>query len=1031
MLCEFYARSHFSLLDGVCSPQDLVQDAAEKGYKALGLCDRAGLYGAIPFYQQCLQSGIQPVLGSTLSVGEKNDQIVLLARNQNGYSRLCEIITRARSRSPKGEAFWIPSDLPADTCDIVLLLGTPESCLRLNLDANHLQAARAYVESFFDYFSPKNIYLLAWHRQEEGDSTRIRKTLDLAEALGIGALASQVPQYTTREEGRTLDVLYGIRARQPLSEMGSQLPVNHQRYLKPMKEARELFSPWPELLHAQQRLLECMDFQLDTSDWRIPEFPLAKHETSAQMLKNLCEKARHRIYGPKHRASYQRMRQELQLIQKKNLCGYFLVVWDLMRYAREKGVRGQGRGSGANSIVAYLLGITPVDPLAYNLLFGRFLHEGSTATPDIDLDFASTPNTHRPDREDIIQYVYQKYGREHVAMACTFTTFKARMAIREAGAVLGVSEEIIGRMARLSGSYSVEHALESLKEIPEIRPIVERPSFEPFLHSVQALQGIPRHVSIHVGGMVVTSKPISSIVPVEPAAMANRTVVQWDKDMLEDAGLIKMDILGLRMLSVIEESEQMLRRQGHEICLNSLERNDTAVYERICAADTLGTFQVESSAQMQTLPRTRPRNFEDLAAQVAIVRPGPMQGNMMNPYIARRQGREEIEMMHPCLETVLKETFGVILYQEQVLQVAMLAAGFSESQADRLRRAMSKKRSRREMQKLADEFHIGAEQKGLSSEVRTRILNTLQGFASYGFCKSHALCFAHLTYISCWLKTYHPAIFTAALLNAQPMGFYSPQSLIRDAKAHGVQVRGVCLEKSGWFCEASSKNSIQLGLILQKNLSREQAEKIVQARARKPITSLWDLKNRTGMAGKVVEGLIQSGALDYLKASRRRLLWQLWLLEKRQDEDKGLKKGALPLKPHLAIPALPAQDELSTVAGEIGASGVGRQLHPMQAYRRRYALSGFGRIADFLRLPQGAKARVAGQAMIRQKPPTAKGFAFLMLEDETGMIQLILNPETYQRYRVLFRTATFLKVTGTKQLSHGIHNLLVQTLQMG
>ena len=788
---------------------------------------------------------------------------------------------------------------------------------------------------------------------------------------------------------------------------------------------RRLFHEIPEVLENTGHIAERCEANLDFTEYRFPSFSVPDGTTPDAYLSTLCQEKLPHKYLPISETVRLRLQEELDLIQRLGLSGYFLTVWDIVEFARRRGVPVQGRGSAANSLVAYLLGITPVDPIAHHLFLGRFLNEERTTIPDIDLDFAASREAGLFDREDVIQYVYERYGAEYVAMVCTFVTFQARSAIREVGKVFDLPSPLLDRMARLIQGSSSEAAFQNVAQMTEFRDYLRSPLWQHFREQVEAIIGVPRHLSIHVGGMIIASCPIPDLVPLESARMPGRVVCQWDKDMIEAAGLIKIDLLGLGMLSAIRETIHWVREAyGIALDWNQIPQEDPRVYQMIHEADTVGVFQVESRAQMQHLPRTRPENLTELAIQVALIRPGPLQGNMVEPYILRKQGREAVSYPHPKLEPILKETLGVILFQEQVLQVAVAVADYTPGQAEELRRALGKERSKKALGELREEFLQRAEAQGIATGEAAKIFGYLEGFAGYGFCKSHALSFAHLAYISGWLRVYYPPAFFAALMNNQPMGFYPLEVLVQDAKRQGISVGVVDVNHSRARCHVEASDDgprLRLGLSLVKGLGMPQSERIEQIGSEQgTYASLRDFSQKTDLEIPKIERLIEAGAFDSLGLSRRELLWQLWILEQWPELSDQL------VEPDLLPPKLPHLGDWEVLMSEYRSMGFSARLHPMQILRKQ--LPGVYTSNQISTFGSGVAVRVAGLVVGRQRPPTARGFAFLTLEDEYGMMNIIVSPKLCDQDPVLFRLSPMMIVEGTLQKQDGVINVRADTL---
>ena len=787
---ELHCHSNFSLLDGASHPEDLAARAAGLGMPALALTDHNGLYGVVPFYKTAKRAGVRPIIGAELTT-DRGYHLTLLACSNRGYANLSRLITRAQLSHSKGTPSIDLVNLATYADDIICLSGCRNGEISTLVREGKKEKAEGVAKSYIEIFGKDNFFIELQNNLYPGDKRLCYALVELSKHLGAGYVATNNVHYAREDGQRLQDILVCIANRTTLDKSGRFRKHNSEFYLKSADEMMMLFREYPKATKNSLLIADQCDISLDFSSYRFPEFPLPDGETHATYLARLCwEKAKER-YAMITEAVSSQLTYELDLIERLGLSGYFLIVWDIMDYAKKNGIPAQGRGSAANSIVAYILGITRVDPISHKLFVGRFINEEMSALPDIDIDVSTNH------REQLIQYVYKKYGEEYTAMVCTYVTFQARNAIREVGKVMGMPADILDQMAKTVGAYSARDLEGDLGGLEKFRPYVSSLPWQHFIDLCREIADFPRHLSIHVGGMIVSSCPLSEIIPLERATMPGRVVCQWDKDAIEDAGLVKVDILGLRMLSLVDEVVGVIKKNHNpQFDLSRIPRDDQRVYDMICKADTLGVFQVESRAQMQTLPRTMPRSIEDLTVEVAIIRPGPLQGNMVHPYIRRRQGKEKVTYPHPTLESILEETLGVILFQEQVLRAAIAVAGFSPGEADSLRRAMSHKRSARAMEDLRERFIQGSKANGIGDDVAIQVFDTLKGFAEYGFCKSHAAGFALLAYESAWLKYHYPAEFYAALLNNQPMGFYSPEVIIGDARRHGVRVLPVDINRS-------------------------------------------------------------------------------------------------------------------------------------------------------------------------------------------------------------------------------------------
>jgi error-prone DNA polymerase len=774
---ELHCHSNFSFLDGGSHPAELAAQAAELEMPALAITDRGGVYGAVKFLQACRKLGVKPIIGTALEV--EGEEVVMIARNLRGYSNLCRLLSIAHADQPKGEAHASIAKVAEHRGDLLYLSATDDE-RRLR----DLQEA----------LGRENVFSELHHHLGPADQWVLEGRAEMARRCGASVVATNEVHYHVPERRRLHDVLVAIRHRATLESARPHLFPNSEHHLKGGAAMRPLFKGHAEALATPWDIAQECDVDLDFRKVRFPGYPVPGGETPFSFLYKLCFEGVRDRYRPITPEVARRLQRELDVIQKTGLAEFFLINWDLMRFAREHGVPGQGRGSAADSIVAYVLGITRVDPIEHNLLFERFLHEEMTSTPDIDIDFSTEH------REQVIQYIYDKYGWERTGMVCNVVTFQPRMAIRQVGKALGFSAELLDRLAKSVDRWFTEDVADSMLDAvppPEMRP----QSWQQFLELCREVIEFPRHLSIHNGGMLVTGEPLVEIVPVEPATMEGRRVVQFNKDDVEDLGLIKMDMLGLRTLSVVAEALELIKdATGVRPDLDQLPLSDPAVFEMCSAADTIGVFQIESRAQMQTLPRTRPQTFNDLVVEVAIIRPGPIQGNAVHPYIRRKQGREPVTYAHPLLEPILKDTLGVILYQEQILEIAMYVAGMTPSGADGFRRAMTRHLNRVEMSSLEGDFISGCLANGVPREVADQLFSAVQGFAVYGFCRSHAAAFARTSYETSWLKLNYAVEFGCGLLNNQPMGFYHPSVLVEDLKRHGVTVLPVDVNRSDVRC---------------------------------------------------------------------------------------------------------------------------------------------------------------------------------------------------------------------------------------
>jgi error-prone DNA polymerase len=953
---------------------------------------------------------------------------------------------------------------PQDLDDCIALAGGPESAVVAALVAGDRRGAQRLAERLRECFGRDRAALLITNHRHPADRWLAAEVAELAERAGLPLVASNTPFHAARDDKPLLDVLTAIRHRTTLDQAaahGLLLPNCEHRLLSEAGLRRRL-AEFPDAFDHAARIAAQCSLDLDFTDVRFPGFPVPEGETPFSVLYGLCQDQVRRRYRPLTPLVAQRLQTELDVIQKTNLAEFFLIVHEIMGWAREHGVPGQGRGSAADSIVAYLLGITRVDPIAHNLLFERFLHVDHQGTPDIDIDFSTDH------REQVIQHVYEKYGAERTGMVANVVTFRSRLAVREVGKAMGFPEPIIDRLAKSVDGWR-EGGVEDALEAAGLQAHASSGAlpWQQFLEILRAIEGTPRHLSIHVGGMLVTGEPLIDVVPVERASMEGRVVVQFNKDDVEDLGLIKMDLLGLRTLSAVAECLEMIERtHGARPDLDSLSLDDPRVYDMICAVDTIGLFQIESRAQQQALHQSQPREFNDLVVQVAIIRPGPIQGDAVNPYLRRRQGLEPVSYLHPSLEPILSETKGVILYQEQILRIVMELAGYSAGEADRFRRAMNRHRSRLEMQSLHDDFvRRCAEHGGLDSGVAEKLFRSVAGFAAFGFCKSHAAAFARTVYETAWLRLEYPAHWLCALLNAQPMGFYHPSVLVDDGKRHGIRTLPVDVTRSRARCGverleepgSSQAWALRLGFNYVARLGpagRAACEAAVDAGANGSVGEFW---RHTGLTRPAMEQLVRCGAFDrvYPGRPRRELLWELVGVEgslpPRRPAGSGSRPAATPgpprgrghvtaaplatvppLGPLLDLPApapeLPPMSERDRVAADYAVLGVSTGPHLVSLLRPSLDALGCVPLARVAELPDGSRITVAGLVIARQAPVSAKGFRFFTLADEGAHLDLIFRPEVARRTRVIANASPLLLAEGTLEVSSGRCNLLVTSV---
>ena len=1042
---ELHCHTNFSFLDGASPPEDLVRRAAEMNMPALAVTDNQGLYGAVKFANACRYHGVRPIYGAEVAVADDEaaagaegatggGHVTLLAQSREGWGNLCRMLTEAGLQGTKHERPVPWSTLERYSSDLICLTGCRDGVVAAPARRGDREATLAAARRLKRVFGPDRCYVELQRHFDRGDRRLGATLVGVARHLGLSLVATNNVHYATPDKHRLQHILTCIRHHTTLDEADSLLYATPHRYLKSAQDMAELFADLPEAIESTERIADRCRFELDLSHAKLPGFPVPEGETPFGYLLALCYDGLRRKYDPVTPESAAQLTRELGVIERRGLAEYFLIVHDIVAFARKRGILCQGRGSAAGSLVAYVLDISPVDPLAHGLLFDRFLAEDSNATPDIDVDFAADR------REEVIQYVYERYGASYTAMVANVVCFRSRSAVADVGKVLGFPADLLADIRKHLYARSANDIAPDLSEVEQFSDRMAHLPWQQLLDMCAQISGYPRHLSIHVGGMVVTAEPLAELVPLEPATMSGRVVVQWDKDDVEDAGLIKIDLLSLRTLGVVAECFEHVRASARagsgaaaNIDIDSVPPDDPAVWEMLAAADAVGVFQVESRAQMNLLPRMRPHCMNDLIVEVALIRPGPIQGGMAKAYMNRRDGDEPVAYWHPSLEPVLEETLGIIVFQEQVLRTAMAIAGFTGAQADGLRRSMSRKRSLEAMEKWRAQFVAGAGEREIDPAVANFVFDHLLGFASYGFCKSHAAAFAKITYVTAWLKCHHPAAFYCGVLNNQPMGFYSVEVVLEDAKRHGVTPLPLDINRSGvkW---ALDDGRLRVPLARLKGMGEEAAEQIVSARGEVPFADLWDFVRRVRPQRRMVERLIRAGAMDGLGADatgragsragarpdRRELLWALG--EMHWDE------GGLDLPPDVVPARLPATTTSDAVAADYSLLGLAQDLHLLELFRPQLADLGVLTTAELESQPHGARARVAGRIEIVQRPPPAKGIAFVSIEDEHGLANLLLFPDSYQRNRRALRASPVIIAEGEVQRERGAMHLITERI---
>ncbi|MEI6668910.1 MAG: error-prone DNA polymerase [Acidobacteriota bacterium] len=1123
MYPELHTSSAFSFLEAASLPETLVDRAAALGYSALALIDRDGVYGAPRFHKAARAAGIKPIIGCELTMastvtGRHTDRplrvhpgsrlptpetwrLPVLVETREGYQHLCRLLTRMKLRAPKGEGALTLDDLDGQTGGLVAIVG------REALAAGR-HGVGGLVDRITGVFGRANVVIeLQRHllRDEEAANQMLR---GLAAAFHVPLIVSNGVRVAAPADRPLFDVLTCIRHKTTIAQAGRKLARNAERYLKPPSEMAALFGDEPAALAATCALADRIQYSMADLGYRFPDFPVPAGETASSFLRAITLVGAHERYRPLHDKARAQIARELDVIEKLDLAGYFLIVWDIVNFCRDQQILAQGRGSAANSAVCYSLGITAVDPVGMDLLFERFLSEERGEWPDIDLDLPSGDR-----RERVIQHVYQKYGRHGAAMTANVITYRDRSATREVGKVLGFEPAQLDRLATLLGRFEFAETDQDAalrRDLREAGLDPAQPQIAMFADLWRRIQDLPRHLGQHSGGMVLAGGRLDDVVPLENASMPGRVVVQWDKDDCADMGIVKIDLLGLGMMAVLQDAFTIINqpmlaspsralpspasdehrraeadRAGPRLEMWNLPPDDPTVYDMLQRADTVGVFQVESRAQMATLPRLKPAKFYDLVVEVALIRPGPIVGQMVHPYLDRRAGRAAIVYPHPSLEPILARTLGVPLFQEQLLRIAMVVAGFTGGQAEELRRAMGFKRSEKRMKAIEGQLREGMARQGITGDAADAIVKSIASFALYGFPESHAASFALIVYASAYLKTYFPAAFYVALLNNQPMGFYHPATLVKDAQRHGVRFAPVDVQHSRWNCEVAEDGTIRIGLRYVAGLRRQVAEAIEGAgestgahgiaRGEDPevlrcpkcgcddprmlehapagramawfcntcahdwmvtprqvrFGSLEECVRRTGANKEELAVLAEVGALNAFGYHRREALWQIEravrpagdLFEEYRDQPVEARGVAPDPCP------LPPMSITERLVADYAGTHLTIGPHPMALRRRELALRGVLRAVDLPRERQGRRIRVAGTVITRQRPGTAKGFVFLTIEDETGISNIIVRPDLFARDRLAILEEPFLLIEGLLQNQEGVTSVRAERVE--
>ena len=1027
---ELHARSAFSFLEGGSLPEAMASFSAAQNVPAMALLDRNGVYGAPRFHMSAQKIGIKAHVGAEVAVADENavSNFPLLCESQQGYQNLCRLLSKTKLRVPKHSPSAARFDeLEEYAAGLVCLTGDEHGPLAWALCHGGKDAARQMLLRLAATFGSRNVYVELQRHFNRAQEARNQAAVELAGELNLPLLATNGVCYATPADREVLDVFTCIKNKKQLANAGRLLEKNAERHIRRPEEMARMFADLPDAVANTAELSTRLQFTLKDLGYKFPKYPVPGGGREIDFLRAQTQKGAAGRYHPLTEKVRSQLKKELDLIEKLELAGYFLIVWDIIRYCNQNGILVQGRGSAANSVVCYSLGITAVDPVGMELLFERFLSEERGEWPDIDLDLPSGD-----EREKAIQYVYQRYGQLGAAMTANVCTYRGRLAARETGKVFGFDTETLNRLSAMVGSFEWRGPNDTFdRHFSHAGLDLSHQRISKYLDLCMRLQDLPRHLSQHSGGMVVCQGALDAVVPLEPATMPGRVVVQWDKDDCADMKIIKIDLLGLGMMAVLKDSIGMIRAHyGEEVDLAHLPQDCPDIYEPIRKADTIGMFQIESRAQMASLPRNNPEKFYDLVTQVALIRPGPITGQMTSPYLRRRQGKEPVTYPHPSLEPILKRTLGVPLFQEQLLRMAMVGANFSGGEAEELRRALGHKRSQQRMKEIETKLRAGMTQNGIAAKSQDDIVQFISSFALYGFPESHSASFALIAYASAFLKVRYLAAFTAALLNNQPMGFYSPDTLVKDAQRHGLKVRPIDVTRSDWNCtleEHAGQIAMRMGLRYVRGLQQMAAEALLRQRQRRGFTSTEDLARRVPELSKSNLSMLASiGALNKISADaclhRRDALWQV--------AKAGWRTGPL-LRETVesdALSPLTAMDVEERLVADYHGTGLTVGPHVMAYRRKEMRRLGIKSAAELREIPHGKRATVGGCVITRQRPGTAKGLIFMTLEDETGNSNVIITPDFYENNRVAILYERFVKISGKVQNQDGIVHLKAEAI---
>ncbi|MEY2491500.1 MAG: error-prone polymerase [Verrucomicrobiota bacterium] len=1041
---ELHACSAFSFLRGASFPEQLAEVAAELEMPAMALLDRNGIYGAQRFSVAAREQKIRPIIGCELTM-EDGALLPVLVANRLGYKNLCELLTQAHLRSEvKGECRVHWDELPQFAEGLIALFGgsarfqrarcgiLPQHSIRQDAkcgtqDACAHQNSDNRAELLITAFGRENVYVEIQRHFLRGEDRVNQELVDLASKFRLPVLATNGVQYAKCYGRQVLDVFTCIREHTHLDLVGKLLTHNAERHLKSDAEMRAIFRDLPDAITNTERLADRLEFSLENIGYAFPDFPVPHGHSMNSFLRTMVFFGAQQRYEAITKKVKRQLEDELALITRLGFAGYFLIVWDIINFCRENNIMVQGRGSAANSAVCFCLGITPVDPVSNHLVFERFLNESRKGWPDIDLDLPSGDR-----RERVIQEIYRRYGKDGAAMTANVITYRGKSAAREIGKALNFSPSVIDRFSHLFASGDFPHTLELESQIEQAGLPKAHPRMPAFISLYRSIYGLPRHLGQHSGGMIICQNKLSSFVPLENASMPGRVVAQWDKDDCEDLGIVKVDLLGLGMMSVMQDAFELCRERGRPLDLAHIPKNDAKTFEMMQQADTIGVFQIESRAQMATLPRLKPECFYDVVIEVAIIRPGPIQGDMVHPYLARRAGKETISYFDERLKPVLARTLGVPLFQEQMLKIAMIMANFSGDEAEELRRALSFHRSEERMNRVSIKLREAMARNNVVPEVIEKVLQSITSFALYGFPESHAISFAILAYGSAYLKVHRAPEFYASLINNQPMGFYTPATIVKDAHRHGLKIQPVCVTCSEWHCTVTSDDTMRLGFCVVNGLRQEHAAELIRQRQSEPFRSLDDFRRRAPLTKEELRNLALLGALNCFAQHRRDAMWRV---EEQMPEGLFVRKsgacpseqreGSLQISRDSSASLCSAQNDKTEnsplprmtmpecVQADYETMNLTTGPHPMKLLRDN--LPNIWRATDLHRAHHGSIVQIAGNVICRQRPGTAKGFVFISLEDETGVSNAIVTPDLFERTRLLITEEPFLLIEGEIQ----------------